>query len=236
MVPTPPFAPATAISRPPSAPAADSSPATRSRSARDHCAAARTLRLELLERERQRDDVAQPGLHRGAQQVRRVVGGDQHEAGLGERLAQLAREVEHRHGAERVVQHDDVDVVAAQRARDLLGLVDHRDDLEPLALLRERGGAGGDVAVGDGEEQALAHCDGTGSGSRLYTRCLLGQLRRVAGPQQRQADLARVGLRVGDDERLLGRERERDRHDLRRGRRPAPARRCRPSGAAGRPR
>ena len=43
VVPTPPFPPATAISWPPSAPAADSSPATRSRSARDHWAAARTL-------------------------------------------------------------------------------------------------------------------------------------------------------------------------------------------------
>ena len=43
VVPTPPLAPATAISWPPSAPAADSSPATRSRIVRDHCEAARTL-------------------------------------------------------------------------------------------------------------------------------------------------------------------------------------------------
>ena len=64
------------------------------------------------------------------------------------------------------MQHDDVDVVAAQRARDLLRLVDDGDDLEPLALLRERGGAGGDVAVGDREQQPLAHWAGTGSGSR----------------------------------------------------------------------
>ena len=123
--------------------------------------------LELLERERQRDDVAQPRLHRGAQQLGRVVAGDQHEAGLGERLGEVAREVEHRHRAERVVQHHDVDVVAAERARHLLGLVDDRDDLQPLALLRERGGTGGDVAIGDGEQEPLAHCAGSGSGSRL---------------------------------------------------------------------
>ena len=73
--------------------------------------------LELLERERERDDVAQPGLHRGAQQVGRVVGGDQHEPDLREARRDVAREVEHRHRAERVVQHDDVDVEPAQRAR-----------------------------------------------------------------------------------------------------------------------
>jgi hypothetical protein len=65
------------------------------------------------------------------------------------------------------VEHHHVDVVPAQRARHLLGLVDDRDDLQPLALLRERGGAGGDVAVGDGEQEPLAHCSGSGSGSRL---------------------------------------------------------------------
>ena len=65
------------------------------------------------------------------------------------------------------MQHHDVDVVAPQRARHLLGLVDDRDDLELLPLLRERGGAGGDVAVGDREQEPLAHCAGSGSGSRL---------------------------------------------------------------------
>ena len=43
VVPTPPLLPATAISWPPSAAPADSSPATRSRIVRDHCEAARTL-------------------------------------------------------------------------------------------------------------------------------------------------------------------------------------------------
>ena len=126
--------------------------------------------LELLERQRQRDDVAQPCLHRGAQQLGRVVG-DQHEPRLGEGLADLARQVEHRHRAERVVQHHDVDVVAAQHARDLLGLVDDADDLEVVPLLRERGGARRDVAVGDREQEPVAHCAGSGSGSRLYLRC-----------------------------------------------------------------
>ena len=53
--------------------------------------------LELLERQRQRDDVAQPRLHGGAQQLRRVVGRDQDEPDLREGLAELAREVEHGH-------------------------------------------------------------------------------------------------------------------------------------------
>ena len=43
VVPTPPLEPAIATSWPPSAALADSSPATRSRIVRDHCAAARTL-------------------------------------------------------------------------------------------------------------------------------------------------------------------------------------------------
>ena len=43
VVPTPPLAPATATSWPPSDAPADSSPVTRSRIVRDHCAAARTL-------------------------------------------------------------------------------------------------------------------------------------------------------------------------------------------------
>ena len=166
VVPTPPLAPATAISRPPRPPAADSSPETRSRSARDHWAAARTLDSSCSSESGSETTSRRPGLHRGAQQVRRVVGGDQDEAGLGKGLAELAGEVEHGRGAERVVQDDDVDVVAAQRAVHLRGLVDDRDDLEPLALLHERGGARGDVAVGDGEQQALAHWSATGSGSR----------------------------------------------------------------------
>ena len=41
--------------------------------------------LEGLERERQRDDVAQAGLHRRAQQARRVLGGEQDQPDLGER-------------------------------------------------------------------------------------------------------------------------------------------------------
>ena len=64
------------------------------------------------------------------------------------------------------MEHDDVDLVAAQRAGDLLRVVHHRHDLEPLALLRERGGAGGDVRVGDREQQPVAHCGGSGFGSR----------------------------------------------------------------------
>ena len=122
--------------------------------------------LELLERERQRDDVPQPRLHGGAQQIRRVLGRDEDQADLRKGLAELAREVERGHRPERVVQHDDVDVVAAQRARDLLRLVDHRHHLEVLPLLRQRRGARGDVRVGDREQEAVAHWLGSGSGSR----------------------------------------------------------------------
>ena len=165
-MPTPPLAPATAISRPPSAPAADSSPATRSRSVRDHCAAARTLPSSCSSESGSETTSRSPACIAARSSSGESSVAIRTRPVLGERLAELAREVEHRHGAERVVQHDDVDVVAAQRARDLLGLVDDRDDLEPLALLRERGGAGGDVAVGDREQQPLAHCGGSGFGSR----------------------------------------------------------------------
>ena len=64
------------------------------------------------------------------------------------------------------MQDHDVDLVAAQRARDLLGVVDHRHDMEPFALLRERRRAGCDVGVRDREQEAMAHCRGSGSGSR----------------------------------------------------------------------
>ena len=111
--------------------------------------------LELLERERERDDVAQPGVHRGAQQLGRVVGGDQHEADLREARGDVARDLEHRHRAERVVQDDDVDLEPAQRARGLLGVRDPVDHLQPLALLGECRRALGELGVGDREEQAV---------------------------------------------------------------------------------
>ena len=86
--------------------------------------------LEVLERERERDDVAQPGLHGGAQQVRRVVGGDQDQPDLGEAAERSRASSITGDAAERVVQHDDVDVEPAQRAVDLVGVGDAVDDLD----------------------------------------------------------------------------------------------------------
>ena len=172
VVPTPPLAPATAIRLPASAPTAVSSPETRSRRARDHCAAARRAGLELLERERQRDDVADAGLHRGAHQVRVRVGREQHHPDLREGGRDLARDVHHRDGAEHVVQRDDFDVEPAQGARELFGLRDALDDLELVALGGERRGGSREVGVADRDEEPLAHwppccCCGPG---RRYTR------------------------------------------------------------------
>ena len=52
---------------------------------------------------------------------------------------------------------DHVDVQAPQRARELLGVGDALEHLEVLALGREGGGRRGQLRIGDGEQQALAH-------------------------------------------------------------------------------
>ena len=98
--------------------------------------------LEGLERERERDDVAQAGLHRGAQQPGRVLGGEQDQPDLGERGGEVAREVEHRRAAERVVQQHDVDVQPAQRAVQLVevGRPCRRPRARPRGPARPRGG------------------------------------------------------------------------------------------------
>src|SRR3954469_5301934 len=176
VVPTPPFEPATAISWTPSAaPAASLAPARGDQLApgrppgrllaRDAVAhRPRPLRggahaaLELLERERERDDVAQAGLHGGAHEAGRVVGGDQDEPDLREARRDVTRDLEHRHGAERVVEDHDVDLEPPQRARELLGVGDAVDHLQALALLGERRRALGELGVGDREEDpVLAH-------------------------------------------------------------------------------
>ena len=51
-------------------------------------------------------------------------------------------------------------------------------------------------------------------GLALVGALLARQLLLVAGAQQREPDLGRLGLRVGDEQRLLGREREGDGDDL----------------------
>ena len=62
-----------------------------------------------------------------------------------------------------------VDVEPAQDARELLGLRDAVDDLELVALRRERRGGARDVGVGDRDQEPLAHWLGFGVGRR-YTR------------------------------------------------------------------
>ena len=117
-------------------------------------------RLQLVERERERDDVADAGLHGRAHQLRRRLRRQQDHPDLGEADRDLARQLDHGHGAERVVQRDDVDVHAPQRAGELLGIRDALDDLDLVALGGERGRRGREVLVGDRDQQALAHCAG----------------------------------------------------------------------------
>jgi hypothetical protein len=124
--------------------------------ARPHRAGARA-RLELLERQRQRHDVADPRLHGGAQQLRRLLRGDQHDADVREPRRELARELERRDATQLVVQHDDVEVEPAQRVHQLLRIGDAVDDLELLPLGGQRRRAGGQRVVADREEQPVAH-------------------------------------------------------------------------------
>jgi hypothetical protein len=113
--------------------------------------------LELLERQRQGHDVADPRLHRGPHQLGRRIGREQHHPDLGEARRDLAREVHDGHGAERAVQRHHVDVDAAQDAGELLRLGDAVDDLEVVALGRERRGRPGQLVIADGDQQPLAH-------------------------------------------------------------------------------
>ena len=115
VVPTPPLAPATAIrlaaERAGGGLLARDPVAQRARPLRGGAHAA----LELLERERQRDDVADAGLHRGAQQLGRVVGAISTSPTSGNAWPiSRARSITGDR-AERVVERDDVDVVPAQR-------------------------------------------------------------------------------------------------------------------------
>ena len=162
------MAPATAIRLPASAPTAVSSPETRSRSARDHWAAARTLDSSCSSESGSATTSRMPVCIavRISSGVR--VGGEQDHPDLGEARRDLAGDLHHGHGAERVVERDDVDVEPAQRARQLLGLRDALDDLELVALGRQRGRGAREVGVADGDQEPLAHWPSDG---RRYTRC-----------------------------------------------------------------
>ena len=53
------------------------------------------------------------------------------------------------------MEDDDVDLEPPQRARQLLGVGDAVDHLQPLALLGERRRALGELGVGDREQDAV---------------------------------------------------------------------------------
>ena len=134
VVPTPPLAPATAISGPPSAPTALSSPghavAQRARPLRGGADAG----LELVERRAgaRRRRGCRPASPCASAPAR--LGASSTIPTSGKLVASSRASSMHRHGAERVVQRDDVDVQPAQRAVQLLGLGDAVDDLELVAL------------------------------------------------------------------------------------------------------
>jgi hypothetical protein len=110
---------------------------------------------EGVGRERERDDVAQAGLHRRAQQAGLLGRGQQDQPDLGVRRGEIARQVEHRGAAERVVKQHDVDVDPAQRA---LQLVDRGRDVDDLQVRRTRLRGRGlrDLVVGDGDQDPRA--------------------------------------------------------------------------------
>ena len=167
VVPTPPLEPATAISWPPSAAPADSSPATRSRIVRDHWAAARTLASSCSS-----ESGSVTTSRRPACMAARSTSGESSAAistsPISGKLAEMSRATSITGtAAERVVQHDDVDLEPAQRARRLLGVRDAVDDLEALALLHQRDRALGELGVGDRQQQAVL---GHRSSGRMYVR------------------------------------------------------------------
>ena len=123
---------------------------------RDHCAAARTLDSKDSSEIGSDDDVAQAGLHRRPQQPGLLGGGQQDQPDLGVGRGEVARQVEHRRAAERVVEQHDVDVQAPQRAVQLVDLGGDVDDLH-LRLAGLRGRAAGGLVVGDGDQEPRAH-------------------------------------------------------------------------------
>ena len=112
--------------------------------------------LELLERERERDDVAQPGLHGGAHDISVESSAAIRTSPTSGKLVAMSRATSSTGtAAERVVEDDDVDLEPPQRARELLGVGDAVDHLQPLAFLGERRRALGELGVGDREENAV---------------------------------------------------------------------------------
>ena len=118
--------------------------------------------LEGLERDRERDDVAQAGLHRRPQQARRVVRGQQDQPDLGVGGREIARQIEHGRAAERVEEQHDVDVETPQRAVQLVDLARDVDDLH-LGLARLGGRAARGLVVGDRDQKPRTQRPGCGS-------------------------------------------------------------------------
>ena len=175
VVPTPPLAPATATSWPPSTPAAASSPATRSRSARDHIAPARTLASSCSSESGSDSTSRTPACIAARSSSGESSAAISTTPTSGKRGRQLARQLDRRDAAQLVVQHDDVEVQPPQRARQVLRVGDAVDDLELLALGGQRRRAGGQRVVADREEEAEAH------GLRVKVRCFLVSSDRSPG-------------------------------------------------------
>ena len=159
--------------------------------------------LEGLERQRQRDDVAQAGLHRRAQQPGRVVGGEQDQRRPRGTPAASSR-ARSSTGVPPSASCSSTTSTSSRRSArcSSSGSIDDVDDLE-LGLARLRGGAAGGLVVGDGDQQPRAH-----PSSPLRRRLRVARRgrssrracarRRVARRQQREPDVVRRTTRVRD--------------------------------------
>ena len=193
VVPTPPLAPATAISWPPSAAPADSSPATRSRIVRDHCEAARTLPSSCSS-----ESGSETTSRRPACIAARNMSGESSAAirtsPTSGKLVAMSRATSSTGTAPSASWRiDDVDLEPPQRARQLLGVGDAVDD---LAAPRPPGRA----PTRSGRARRRRSRAGRGAGSsrvgpRVGPLALL-ERREVAGPPQREPDLVGEGLRL----------------------------------------
>ena len=229
VVPTPPLAPATAISWPPSAPRPTPRRSRGRASSRDHCEAARTLASKLT-----RATAAAPR-RRGCRPASRRASAPASPSAAsrtsptsGKRGRELAGELEHGHAAERVVQQRRRRRRAgAARACSSSGSATRVDDLELVALARPARPRGG--------QSRRRRRRSAAAGSLARPRAAVHRAARP--PSVGSASPGRSSARrtsAANDSAWVtvsscsGVERERDRHDLRRVGGLRPGRRCRP--------
>ena len=152
---------------------------------------------------RRRQHVAEAGPHGLAQQIgRRLVRGEQQQPDRGVLGLQLARELEHRQRSELLVEDEHLDLGVGEHRDDVVAGLRRRDDLDLAGLLGQRDDLGGAIGVGEPERETRLHCSlRRRAGARRRQGVLaLGVRQRaalVAAADQRQADLRREGLRVG---------------------------------------